>query len=189
MAEDFHLEYYSNVSIDCDESKHNFTNAARIENRYWLLPNGSLVDNTTTNKQLQIGSNFNLTILKIIDSDFGYYFCLLIRSDHTVDRIVHSLNIDGAYYGDLLEKFKRNAIIGGIAAGTLFVAVAGCCLVWQLRYQKREQKNKAVDELDKAIDGFDLKAYDNVGLEDDDAEIKKGGTPKTNGPNEKDDQM
>jgi hypothetical protein len=40
------------------------------------------------------------------------------------------LNVDGPYYGDLLEKYKENAKIGGIAAAVLFIIVGGSCFLW-----------------------------------------------------------
>lgn len=191
LAEEFYLEYYTTVSMDCDDSKYNFTSSQHIEKRYWLLPDSSLLQSGQNNKHVNIDSNFTLTINKIDDNDFGYYFCLVVRSDHSVDRIRHGLNVNGPYFGDLLEKYRKNAIIGGIAAGTLFVIVAGTCLVWHMRYQTRERKNKAVDELDKAIHGFDLKAYDNVGLDNTDitTDTKLDAKPKLNGPEEKEEKL
>jgi len=62
-------------------------------------------------------------------------------------------------------------MIGGIAAGTLFVIVAGSCLVWTFRHRQRDQRNRAVDELDKTINGFDMKSYDNVGADVEDVKV------------------
>lgn len=170
IAEDFHLEYYTSVTLECDDTKYNFTNTAQINERYWLIPSGDIISAQ--------GGNFSLTVHRISDSDFGHYFCILVRSDLSIDRIMHGVNSDGPYFGDLLEKYTNKAIVGGIAAGSLFVVVAGSCLVWQLRYQRKSSRNKAVDELDKAIDGYDLRAYDNVGVDNIELEEKKNGGMK-----------
>lgn len=176
-GDEIHLEYYAQVSLSCDAEKYNITNAQDIVKRYWLLPNGDLIKVQTKTEHLNFDSNFTLTVEKIDDPDFGYYYCLMVRSDNTIGKIRHGLNVDGADFSGLLEKYRKNAIIGGIAAGTLFVIVSGFCLVWQLRYQRRDQRNKAVDELDNAINVFDLKEYDNVGFE----EAKTDRQSATNG--------
>jgi hypothetical protein len=179
IAEDFHLEYYSTVTLECDDTKYNFTNSGQINKRYWLVPNGELISASQGSGHFEIeNSNFTLTVNKISDDDFGHYFCILVRSGNNLDRIMHGVNTDGPYFGDLLKKYKHNAIIGGIAAGSLFVVVAGSCIVWQLRYQRKSQRNKAVDELDKAIDGYDLRAYDNVGIDNVELEEKNNGETK-----------
>lgn len=187
VGKDFSLEYYETVSLDCNESNYNFTSSESVTTRYWLVPDGNLISDSQQDGHYEIDSNFTLTVHRISDNDFGHYFCLLVRSNYTVDRIVHGVNVDGPYFGDLLEKYKKNAIIGGIAAGSLFVIVAGSCLVWQLRYQQRSNRNKAVDELDKAIDGYDLRAYDNVGIEGDGETDEKSS--KEEGSSEKDDKL
>lgn len=186
FCEDFKLEYYETVSLECNEADYNFTNTQPIKSRSWLAPDGNLI-NASKDGQYDIDSNFTLTVHRISDNDFGYYFCIIVRSDYTVDRIVHGVNVDGPYFGDLLEKYKKNAMIGGIAAGTLFVIVAGSCLVWQLRFQQRSHRNKAVDELDKAIDGYDLRAYDNVGADIDGEPDKK--SPVADNETEKEEKL
>ncbi|XP_045203899.2 uncharacterized protein LOC123556897 [Mercenaria mercenaria] len=179
IAEEYKLEYYETVSLECDASRYNFTSTQPVVKKYWLVPNGNLVSASEASGHFEIDSNFTLTVNRISDDDFGYYFCLLVRDDHNLDRIVHGLNTDGPFFGDLLEKYKKNAMIGGIAAGTLFVIVAGSCIVWQLRYQRKSQRNKAVDELDKAIDGYDLRAYDNVAIDNVELEEKAKEASKT----------
>ncbi|KAH3843010.1 uncharacterized protein LOC127876700 [Dreissena polymorpha] len=172
-------EYFDNVEMSCNENDtmFNFTSSASIAKRYWLLPNGTLLySNTNTSANVDIApDNFTLTVYKISDTDFGYYYCLLVRSDNTVDTIAYGLNTDGPYYGDLLAIYSRKAMVGGIAAGILFAILAGFCAVWQLRYKTRVRRNRTVDDIDKAIDGFDLKAYDNVALELDDKRSGSNG--------------
>ncbi|WAQ97884.1 hypothetical protein MAR_022257 [Mya arenaria] len=167
LGTELQIEYYEPAHIDCDHTAYNFTSDKTIMEQYWLLPNGNIIQSSSnkSDNHIVMYQNFSITINKISDQDFGYYYCLLVRSDYSVDRIVHGLNTDGPYYGDLLKKYTHKAMIGGIAAGTLFVVLAGCCVVWQFHYHRRARRNEAVDELDKTINGYDLKAYDNVGLE------------------------
>ncbi|KAL4230066.1 hypothetical protein ACF0H5_010451 [Mactra antiquata] len=163
-ADDVHLPYYKPVTLSCDIDQYNITDVPSIDTRYWLIPNGELISEQSHTDNLHFNQNFSLSINKIDDEDFGYYYCILVRSDKTVDTIRHAVNVNGADFGNLLEKYRKNAITGGIAAGVLFVIVTGFCFVWRLRYQRKDQRNRAVNELDKAIDGYDLKAYDNVGF-------------------------
>lgn len=171
VCDELQLEYYTSAQFECDDTMYNFTSSADIKHRYWLLPSGELIVTNTSDAHITIDDNFALTVDKIEDEDFGHYFCLLVRDDFTVDRIVHGLNTGGPFYGDLFEKYTQKAMIGGIAAGTLFVIVAGSCLVWTFRHRQRDQRNRAVDELDKTINGFDMKSYDNVGADVEDVKV------------------
>ena len=167
-ADDFQKEYFQDISMDCDIDKYNFSRTD-LRNRYWLLPDDRLVDASLSDPRIKIEANYTLRITKIDDVDFGRYSCLLLFSNFTMAAIQHGVNVDGPYFGDLISKYRKNAIVGGIAAGSLFAFLAGGCLVYNFRFNKRSQRNKAVDALDKAIDGFDLQAYDNVVLETDTA--------------------
>lgn len=173
---DLRQEYFTTAVFHCNKTEHNFTNTSSVSARYWLLPNGSFVSGSHNGSHITVDSDFTLTVNKIDDIDFGYYFCLFIRSDYTADNIKHGLNVDGPYFGDLAAIYSRKAMIGGIAGGSLFVILAGTCLVSQFGYHKRNQRNKAVDDLDKAIDGYDLKSYHNVGLEVDEGAAKEAKT-------------
>ena len=168
MAVNIQVEYYTEVILDCDETEYNFTQS-NPASKYWLLPDGNLTKETNpSNKNVLIGtdmSNLTLTIKRLDDSDFGWYYCIIVWNDHTLDKIRHGVNVDGAYFGDLLEKYRHNAMIGGIAAAILFAILAGSCIIWHCRYRRNDARNQAVDDLDKAIEGFDTKVYDNMGAE------------------------
>ena len=170
MAYEYHLKYYAELTISCDETEYNFTHT-NPANKYWLLPDGNLI-HETDDKTMAVGkdmTNFTLTLKRLDDPDFGWYYCIIVWNDHSVSQIRHGVNIDGPYYGDLLERYRHNAMIGGIAAAILFAILAGSCIIWHCRYQKHDDGNQAVEDLDKAIDGFDTKAYDNMALDKDDA--------------------
>ena len=170
MGDEYHLEYYAELTISCDETEYNFTHT-NPANKYWLLPDGNLI-HETDDKRMAVGkdmTNFTLTLKRLDDHDFGWYYCIIVWNDHSVSQIRHGVNIDGPYYGDLLERYRHNAMIGGIAAAILFAILAGSCIIWHCRYQKHDDGNQAVEDLDKAIDGFDTKAYDNMALDRDDA--------------------
>ena len=174
-AEDYHLEYYTTLVLTCDETEYNFTKTSP-ESKYWLFPDGNLQKETKPeNKTHVIGtdmSNFTLTIKRLDDPDFGWYYCIIVWTDHSLNRIRHGVNVHGAYYGDLLARYRHNAMIGGIAAAVLFVILAGTCVVWHCRHKNRDARSKVVDDLDKAIGVFDTNAYDNMAAEVEDKEKK-----------------
>lgn len=166
-------EYFTDAVFTCNHTLHNFTSDFSINKTYWIIPNGTVISQAYSGSHVEVDSDFTITIHRIDDDDFGNYYCLLVRSDYSVDRIKHGLNVDGPYFGDLVAIYSRRAMIGGIAGGSLFLVLMGCCLVWHFRYQQREDRNKAVDDLDRAIDGYDLKAYHNVGMEPDEDSVTK----------------
>ena len=173
IAEEYQLEYYTELTLSCDETEYNFTQT-NPASKYWLLPDGNLTRETgEDNKRMAVGkdmTNFTLTLKRLNDPDFGWYYCLIVWGDHSVSHIRHGVNIDGAFFGDLLDRYRHNAMIGGIAAGILFAILAGTCIVWHCRYQKHDDGNQAVEDLGKAIDGYDTKAFDNIALEKDSAQ-------------------
>lgn len=180
-SETLQLEYFTSTSLECNENKLNTSNNSIIKQKYWLIPAGVLLNQSTTNGHLRIDlNNFTLTIDRINDPDFGKYYCLLVRSDFSIDNIEYGINVDGPYYGDLLQIYSKKAMIGGIAAGSLFAVVAGSCTVWQLRYRNKNKRNKAVDEKDKATDGFDMTAaYENAVMESDERNVELNGQVST----------
>ena len=187
LAEEYQLEYYTELTLSCDVTEYNFTHS-NPASKYWLLPDGNLTRETDdNNKRMVVGkdmTNFTLTLKRLDDPDFGWYYCIIVWNDNSVSHIRHGVNIDGAFYGDLLDRYRHNAMIGGIAAAILFVILAGSCIVWHCRYHKRDDGNQAMEDLDKAIDGFDTRAFDNMALE-------KDGAPKEyiNTVSEQDDKL
>lgn len=167
LSDNLQLEYFTSAVLECNENSLNFTNSANINRRYWLIPAGVLLNKSSTDKHVQVDFNFTLTINEINDSDFGKYYCLLTRSDYSVDTIEHGINVDGPYYGNLPEIYSKRAMIGGIAAGSLFVVATGSCLLWQLNYVKKNRYNKKADKLHQLLNELDMKAYDNIGMEPD----------------------
>jgi len=175
IAEDLHLKYYTDATMECDEIAHNISTSSPIVRKYWLFPKGQLYESTANSTRHLVfdGANGTLTVKRIDDDDFGKYYCIIVHGDNSLSRISHGLNLNGAYFGNLLELYKQKAMVGGIAAGILFAIISSFCICYQLRYRRRSQRNNAVDELDKAIDGYDLKAYDNVAVDAADTQVEQ----------------
>lgn len=148
-CEDVKVPYFHQVTLECTDSSVNLTNydPANLHSRYWIFPSGKVYDNDNSapicgrNKCWEMNPlGFNVTIKRINDDDFGVYYCVLVLNDSSIRVLRKGLNVDGPYYGDLLEKYKENAKIGGIAAAVLFIIVGGSCFLWNCRYNKRKSK-------------------------------------------------
>ncbi|XP_062615737.1 uncharacterized protein LOC134277421 [Saccostrea cucullata] len=170
------VEYFSSATLPCDNKDLNFTmnpgGQSGVASKYWILPTGSLVDNTSKSDLVEKNvyrwtlsenfSNFNLTINRVNDEDFGMYICVIVFRDSTIKIVRRGLNLDGADFSKLEEKYKENAIIGGIAAACLFVVFSAACVIWQCRYSSREKRTQK-EGLEKG-DPTE-KAFDNSAIE------------------------
>ncbi|XP_060073305.1 uncharacterized protein LOC132553110 [Ylistrum balloti] len=160
LADNIKVEYFNTTTLKCDNSKLNITtnpgNAANIQAKYWILPSGEKIDNTSISK-IQRGKlawiisdwfDFSLTITDVNDEDFGMYYCVIVRNNYQVDVIPKGLNIDGPDYSKLIKRYRHNAMVGGIAAGSLFVIICGACLIHHFRYSSKRTDRKEGIELD-----------------------------------------
>ncbi|XP_061163793.1 uncharacterized protein LOC133172950 [Saccostrea echinata] len=175
-SQNIKVEYFSSATLPCDNKDLNFTmNPSKqtgVVSKYWILPTGSLVDNTSTSDMVasnvyrwtvsEIFTNFNLTINRVNDDDFGMYICVVVYSNSSIEIVRRGLNLDGADFSKLEEKYKENAIIGGIAAACLFVVFSASCVIWQCRYSSREKRTQkeGVEKGDPAEKAFDNSAIE-----------------------------
>ncbi|KAK3099604.1 hypothetical protein FSP39_006926 [Pinctada imbricata] len=153
------VEYFAEAVVECDLNLTNTHHGSPVS-KYWILPSGDVINNQSVSPIVknmnqwtvsQDFENFNLTLHRVDDVDFGIYRCVVVFTDYHIHVASQGVNVNGAYFGELEEKYQKSAIIGGIAAGCLFVVVGGSCLIWQYRYSKR--KNEEKDR--KEIDNFD----------------------------------
>ena len=92
--------------------------------------------------------------------DFGWFYCVILWDNYhyLVDSVKVGLNVDGALYDELSEKYRQSALTGGLAAGSVFIILFLSCLIWHYRYGKRESKTvvkEAVYDFDKASKSFE----------------------------------
>ncbi|XP_067661526.1 uncharacterized protein [Haliotis asinina] len=95
----------------------------------WLLPNGDLVEKTTTHDRVTVfDEGKQITVNKVDDVDFGIYNCIIHNFDTQKYEIVQTgINLNGPYWGDLMEKYRMNFIVGAVAAAVVFVIMMGFC--------------------------------------------------------------
>ena len=156
LAADVQVEYFTSVNLECDNNDLNLTysNQFNVVKKYWILPSGDVINADSTPPIVKAKpqwtlstdfSRFNLTLNRVDDADFGVYRCIVVYNNNSIAVVSQGLNIDGPYYGHLAERYRKNAIVGGIAAGVLFVVIGGSCLIWQLRYSQRKNKKEGLE--------------------------------------------
>lgn len=172
------VEYFTTTTLVCDNLSLNLTttpsNGANIQAKYWILPSGQKIDNTSVAEMrkgerawaISDWSSYNITITSVDDEDFGVYYCVIVRNNYNVDIVKKGINEDGPDYRKLMERYRHNAMIGGIAAAVLFIIICGSCLLHHFRYGKKKSKAKKEGlELDSNSPGG--RYYDNAATVDD----------------------
>ncbi|XP_071088234.1 uncharacterized protein [Haliotis cracherodii] len=166
------IRYFTDISLQCDSLALNISDdMSQVTKLYWILTDGVLVDSTSTNlpKNVALSANsYTLNITKISDPMFGYYHCVILFNNNTVQAIRRGVNVDGADFTELHDQYRSNAIIGGIAAGVMVAIVGVSCLVWHFRFRKDFNDREDLYKPDK-INGTGV-AYDNTAVEMEDKE-------------------
>ena len=136
----------------------------------WILPNGQIIrpgDVGNTADHISLKNNgMALEIDRIDDEHFGRYMCIVdVGSDIKV--IQRGLNVDGPYYGPKhYEKFKHNAMIGGICAGAVLVLLISIWIGHNLCYKSNKTvSSKTIKDMEAGVKEphhSDAKIDDNV---------------------------
>ena len=163
-------EYYTEAKLHCDSTaKQNRTNVDSLDvvNRYWLLPNGNLLHQTSDlSEKYKVDENFTLTVNKISDDDFGKYFCILVLNDSSVQIHIHGLNIDGVAFDTLHESYAKRAIIGIVSAAAILLFILAVYVIYRVQFSKKARRRKLIaDDLINGINRYSTAFYDNVGFE------------------------
>ena len=151
MAVFLQQEYNTEVTLYCDTAgTGNTTKGDNLEvvNRYWLLPDGRLVHQTSDlSDKFELGANFTLSVRRIADEDFGKYFCLLVLNDSSLFIHRHGLNVEGVAYDSLKESYARRAIIGTVAAAGLLVFMLLCAAFTVFSFQRKQREDKCLPRI------------------------------------------
>ena len=83
-----------------------------------------------------------LKIKQITSADHGIYICSVKRKNVDYLRVLRALNLYEPAYNDMLDKYRNNIMVGGIAAAVFFVPLLGICLIYRFRYKSEEDKNR-----------------------------------------------
>ena len=164
----YQIEYYKSIQMNC-EFDHTETDV--IQKVYmWILPNGQIIrpgDVRNNADHISLKNNgMALEIDRIDDEHFGRYMCIVdVGSDIKV--ILRGLNIDGPYYSpEHYEKFKHNAMIGGICAGAVLVLLISIWIGHNLYHKSnRTVSSKDIKDMEAGVKEphhSDVKIDDNV---------------------------
>lgn len=194
-AENIKVEYFKPATLPCDDIRYNISTSTNstIKKKYWILPTGKRIDQNSEAPvllgqieqwKISASPNFTITLNKVDDIDFGYYYCIVVYDNYSILAIQQGLNIDGADFSSLIEQYKHNAMIGGIAAAVLFGTIAGLCIVWNFRFSK---KKGASSKDTSEVNGYGAQSYhDNQAAEMEEitTELKDGQNNLYPDPNE-----
>lgn len=146
-------EYLSNLNLTCNDKTpdqgYTFT--------YWILPDMTMANMgfSRSFKTLdgpagwQVHSNGDMEIYNVQQEHFGFYTCL-VEKDAEHHAVKHSLNVKGAYFGDLWPKYRMPTIIGLSAAGGVLVLSVSLCLVYNHKVYGAEKRKLHAEEANKS---------------------------------------
>ncbi|XP_041357390.1 uncharacterized protein LOC121374356 [Gigantopelta aegis] len=115
----------------------------------WVAPNKMMIQGTSgrnDEKYEVIDKNsvrgMVLKIKKITSEDHGVYICMVKRNSADYVRVIRALNLYEPAYSSMIDKYRNNIMVGGIAAAVLFVPLVGACLINKFRYKSEEEKDR-----------------------------------------------
>ena len=175
-------EYLSNVTLTCEGPDSGYTF------EYWIMPDMTVAEqdyersfNTLDGPAgWKVSSTGEMQIKNIHEDHFGFYTCRTSSGNmkHAVKR---SVNVKGAYFGDLWLKYRMPTIIGlSAACGFLVISVSLCLLYNYKVYGPGKRKADAQAEQEaaseaksmspttvvKVDDGVDNKAFEQKSSEE-----------------------
>lgn len=189
---DLKIRYFTDATMYCDHMDLNISsNPSEVNSLSWIFPDGSLV---TQNPQLDLDKyklsylndsngkqrifGYALNVFGVDDDQFGYYTCIVTTerigtgsgssSGDVVNVIRWGLNVNGADFSQLLDEYKRDAIIGGIAAGVALVLILGACIAWHVFCNRDDDEYLDTDPIrldmrigDVSKNGMEMTVQDN----------------------------
>lgn len=139
------LLYGSTAVLRCADESFNpshFT-SARFQ---WILPSTSIINESSPfdSRHYSFHDNGSTLVVNAIDKpDFGWYHCLVLTDPFSVHATVRlGVNVNGPYFGDLLEKYSSNMKTGLAAGGVVFIVMAMFCFNYD-QFQARHDRPRA----------------------------------------------
>lgn len=134
------VQYDEMVNLTCENAMVNWTTTPGWGEIMWIIPNGEILSLNggyiSKNERAEIQQQGKMLVVrKIDDPDFGKYYCLARTGAGPYMLVQKGINVDGAYYGDLMAKYQMNLIIGASAAACLLVLIISLCALYNLRYR------------------------------------------------------
>ncbi|XP_076468235.1 uncharacterized protein LOC143299035 [Babylonia areolata] len=154
-SRDIKVRYYSSVTLTCLPPNTNTTTFPDPSTTqvFWMTPDATVLTESTPVEQFPRNVRLvndsvigMLRVSQVDDGTFGYYTCVMVKvkaddSNNTDNNKVWlvrwGLNVNGADFSQLEAQYRKNAVVGAIAAGVMIVLLGGACLLWHFRYSKR----------------------------------------------------
>ncbi|CAL1540994.1 unnamed protein product [Lymnaea stagnalis] len=152
----------------------------------WILPSTSIINESTPHDSRHYSFSNNgstLTVNNIDKPDFGLYYCLVLTRPFTVHATVRlGVNINGPYFGDLMERYATNMKMGLAAGGVMFLIMAMFCFNYD-QFQARHDKPRGLTNAKSSRPKQDLNSQElchvNSGFVDD--ATTAGASPEDEG--------
>ncbi|KAK3606355.1 hypothetical protein CHS0354_041992 [Potamilus streckersoni] len=162
------VKFYQPAYLSCSHPKSTQVQA-------WILPTGEVIKYPFKGHYSERVSIFDhgqlLSVRKTDNDDFGLYICIVMVSNRGLMTIKHGVNVDGPYYDPKqAENYRRNAIIGGIAAGIILVL---SIMLWIISDNCRKGRDKERSTMNLSLEG-DPEPRMNCGLDCEDIVIGVG---------------
>lgn len=146
---DIKVRYFSSTILPCQENRTVIPDTSQI---FWITPDATVLTSTTPEKDfpqnVKLAQNnliTQLNITEVSDSQFGFYTCVMVKTNSEVVLARWGLNVDGADFSHLEEEYRKNAVVGAIAAGVMIALLGGTCLIWHFRYTKRSRPGESAE--------------------------------------------
>ncbi|XP_041358862.1 uncharacterized protein LOC121375460 [Gigantopelta aegis] len=185
------VPYFTSTFFYCESQAVKTSNiTSQISYVSWLLPDNTILKQGQMRKKVTVSSDgYNLTVSDINDDIFGYYYCIVLMKPvngkpSEIKSIQFGLNIDGADFSDLHERYRKSAIIGGIAAAVMAAVFGVGCLVWHYKYaSKRDDRNSSIEKKHKShIQVYENAVYE-VAVDDKEVANDEKGNQNDETPN------
>jgi len=164
-------EFGTNITLTCENDVYNATDDASLYAiLYWITPDVNVIpvgekwmneDNVVLGEVEGTGSNMTLT--KIDAIHFGFYYCIIeTKADNTLVVVKKAVNYKGPYFGEFMDNYYWNVIVGGSAAGAVFVILALACAINALCCDRDYQRKSAYSfgDIDEGLtNGYPTKTY------------------------------
>ncbi|KAK2168773.1 hypothetical protein LSH36_14g04009 [Paralvinella palmiformis] len=142
-------QYGESVMLTCTERDD-------VTFNHWLLPDiETIVDQSYSDQQVALLSNWSLYISRVEREHLGDYICSVV--DETNKRPVYYKIHLYLYSPTIWEIYRHNFVIGGSAAGIVLLVFVFVCSVDNCRYSVRQQRKRKQRDMEMVkcdITGF-----------------------------------
>ena len=153
--------YYDPQNLTCDTRPSpdvNMTDPGRAI--LWLIPNGQILKPGDVHDRVEISPDGHwLNVKRVDDADFGVYNCLVFKNGVLALNFRKGINVDGAFWGDLMKKYAPRAVVGAISAAVAFAVASVLCICYGRHQSRGQERFEAHEAMMLHVDGHQNDGY------------------------------